>query len=104
MAEWTVNRITEAQRLLSVGYSQREAAQAMGISRMGLVFALQRHKAMPDAHGWWNIHLAPKDGTELLLFDNGDKTVGKWEDGEWFDGIAPNLNPTKFQYLPEDPL
>lgn len=103
MSSWTHERIAEAQKLLASGQSQRKAANAMGISRMALVFALQRHKAMPDAHGWWPIEVAPDDGTELLLFDGGDKSVGRWNGSEWIDGVAPDLKPTKFQYLPEDP-
>jgi hypothetical protein len=46
--KWTPERIKVARDLLFKGMSLTQAAKQMGISRMALVNALIRHKAMPQ--------------------------------------------------------
>lgn len=39
--------------------------------------------APPTDDGWRTIDSAPKDGTRVLLFRNGYKVFGKWDDDRY---------------------
>lgn len=58
---------------------------------------------------WQPIETAPRDGTEVLLFDNGIYGLGWWALGEWRDfgdaGCAGSeaFAPTHWMPLPKPP-
>jgi hypothetical protein len=52
---------------------------------------------------WEPISLAPKDGTEVLIWD-GRRRIAKWNALGWHSVPGANrCNPTHFQRLPEPP-
>jgi hypothetical protein len=99
--------IAEIERLRSLqapAESELEAAHRQGYVR-GLVDEA-------DRHAWRPIESAPKDGTAVLLFGDGDTFVGQWSTystwnlvhagGYAEDADAPS-SPTLWLPLPEPP-
>ncbi len=44
--------------------------------------------------GWWDIKTAPKDGTPILLWWDGDfAPIARWEGGEWKFHMAQSWPP-----------
>lgn len=57
---------------------------------------------------WQSIDTAPKDGTEVLLFQEGQRNVARWLDSHvgpvWCTPDATALyRPTHWMRLPESP-
>jgi len=50
---------------------------------------------------WRSIDSAPKDGTEILVWDT-ERTIARWIDGEWMPCL-PDQQPTLWQHLPQPP-
>jgi hypothetical protein len=53
---------------------------------------------------WLSIESAPKDGTEILVWDGETWYVVDWEIDNWFDGLdSLPRNPTHWMRLPPPP-
>lgn len=62
--------------------------------------------------GWKDISTAPKDGTEILVFDDGDIWIARYKNGKWYEsktycigGPNTELKPTQWQSTsPPEPM
>ena len=61
---------------------------------------------------WKTIDSAPKDGTLILLFEPGNKSIpddvgfvcaGIWDAENWYDGVSGYPEPTHWMPLPSPP-
>jgi hypothetical protein len=65
----------------------------------------QARAAIAAASEWLPIESAPKDGTSVLVWDDGFVKVGYWDGAAWFDeqNTRLRLAPTHWQPLPLPP-
>lgn len=93
---------------LASGESNRQGAHAIAVA---LQQAAARLRELDDATRWRPIEEAPKDGTEVLVYDRnyGGPCLATWEEytekvGAWVDEELRALpDPTHFMPLPETP-
>lgn len=67
-------------------------------------------EAMKNSTDWQPIKTAPKDGSDILLWDGNAQAVAHWydngsEDGIWIPGFGAERwpNPSHWMSLPEIP-
>ena len=58
--------------------------------------------------GWQPIETAPKDGTRVLIYpshfmDGKNQSVAWWNGEAWTDDEGPDMHPTHWHPLPDDP-
>lgn len=56
--------------------------------------------------GWQPIETAPKDGIDVLLFEDGKQYVASWSEtagGQFFNDAEHQHNPTHWMPLPKPP-
>jgi len=64
----------------------------------------------PDVNGWYDIESAPRDGTDILVYDGYNQWVVYWDRSDWFVCYEESLregsedSPTHWQPLPEEPV
>ena len=55
---------------------------------------------------WQPIETAPKDGTDVLLYEDGEQYVARWfktDGGQFFNEAEYQHNPTHWMHLPNPP-
>jgi hypothetical protein len=55
-----------------------------------------------ELNPWKPIETAPKDGTEILLYADGEKQIGFWSMDKFHEEWG-EIEPTHWQELPDDP-
>lgn len=81
------------------------AAETRAIEATALSLLRVQAPAATAPHGWRPIDSAPKDGTSVLVHDEG-ATMIAWfneDDGVWFDNGPMNPPPQFWMPLPPDP-
>ena len=59
---------------------------------------------MTAPSGWQPIETAPKDGTPILVFDEGAICIATFADDYWWDNGAMTIPPTHWMPLPDPPV